>query len=188
MNIGEVVKIIQKDYPSITISRIRFLEKEGLIKIPRTKGGTRKFNNKNIEDIKKILDLQEKQFYSLKAIKNNPNLLNINKVSKPVNIKNYSLHSMLKVAGISHKQFALLVEYEFEYEQENYTTNDIDRMKSWAYFFNLGLEPKNFSIIKSLAERTSDFLELINSVNNISDNNDSAKHFTNLIRSYSLNI
>ena len=94
---------------------------------------------------------------------------------------------MLKVAGISYEQFDLLVEYEFEYEQENYTTNDIDRMKSWAYFFNLGLEPKNFSIIKSLAERTSDFLELINSVNNISDNNDSAKHFTNLIRSYSLN-
>ena len=59
-------------------------------------------------------------------------------------------------------------------------------MKSWAYFFNLGLEPK-ISIIKSLAERTSDFLELI-TVNNISDNNDSAKHFTNLIRSYSLNI
>ena len=58
MNIGEVVKVIQKDFPSITISRIRFLEKEGLIKIPRTKGGTRKFNNKNIEDIKKILELQ----------------------------------------------------------------------------------------------------------------------------------
>ena len=56
MNIGEVVKAIQKDYPSITISRIRFLEKEGLLKIPRTKGGTRKFNNKNIEEIKKILE------------------------------------------------------------------------------------------------------------------------------------
>ena len=62
MNIGEVVKVIQKDFPSITISRIRFLEKEGLIKIPRTKGGTRKFNNKNIEDIKKFLNCKKTSF------------------------------------------------------------------------------------------------------------------------------
>ena len=31
MNIGETVKKLQKDFPSVTISRLRFLEKEGLI-------------------------------------------------------------------------------------------------------------------------------------------------------------
>ena len=33
MNIGQVVKELKKDYPSASISRVRFLEKEGLIKI-----------------------------------------------------------------------------------------------------------------------------------------------------------
>ena len=70
MNIGDTVKLIKKEYPSITISRIRFLEKEGLIKPKRSKGGTRSFSDKDIVRIKKILDLQENQFYSLKAIKN----------------------------------------------------------------------------------------------------------------------
>ena len=37
MNIGDTVKLIKKEYPSITISRIRFLEKEGLIKPKRSK-------------------------------------------------------------------------------------------------------------------------------------------------------
>ena len=37
MNIGNAVKIIKKEYPSVTISRIRFLEKEGLIKPNRSK-------------------------------------------------------------------------------------------------------------------------------------------------------
>ena len=69
MNIGDTVKLIKKEYPSVTISRIRFLEKEGLLKPKRSKGGTRTFNEKDVQRIKKILDLQENQFYSLKAIK-----------------------------------------------------------------------------------------------------------------------
>ncbi|MFL2690890.1 MAG: MerR family transcriptional regulator, partial [Candidatus Actinomarina sp.] len=49
MNIGEVVKKLQVKHPSVTISRIRFLEKEGLVNIKRSQGGTRKFSNNDIE-------------------------------------------------------------------------------------------------------------------------------------------
>ena len=62
MNIGDASKLIRKDFPSISISRIRFLEKEGLIKPRRSKGGTRSFTEKDIQKIKKILDLQENQY------------------------------------------------------------------------------------------------------------------------------
>ena len=48
MNIGDASKLIRKDFPSISISRIRFLEKEGLIKPRRSKGGTRSFTDKDI--------------------------------------------------------------------------------------------------------------------------------------------
>ena len=41
MNIGETVKTIQKEFPSVTISRLRFMEREGLINPRRSKGGTR---------------------------------------------------------------------------------------------------------------------------------------------------
>ena len=75
MNIGQTVKLIQKEYPSVTISRLRFLEKESLINPSRSKGGTRDYSQKDIDRILSILDLQENQFYSLKAIKNNPKLL-----------------------------------------------------------------------------------------------------------------
>ena len=53
MNIGDASKLIKKDFPSISISRIRFLEKEGLIKPRRSKGGTRSFTEKDIMKIKK---------------------------------------------------------------------------------------------------------------------------------------
>ena len=96
MNIGDTVKLIKKEYPSITISRIRFLEKEGLIKPKRSKGGTRSFSDKDIVRIKKILDLQENQFYSLKAIKNNPKLLTGNKYEE-----NKETYSQLDVERFS---------------------------------------------------------------------------------------
>ena len=56
MNIGEAVKTLQIKYPSASISRVRFLEKEGLINIKRSSGGTRIFSDKDIEKISKIID------------------------------------------------------------------------------------------------------------------------------------
>ena len=43
MNIGETVKKLQKDFPSVTISRLRFLEKEGLISSNSFKRWDKKF-------------------------------------------------------------------------------------------------------------------------------------------------
>ena len=112
MNIGEVVKTIKKDYPSISISRIRFLEKEGLIKPKRSSGGTRIFSLKDIDWILKILDLQENQYYSLKAIKNNLSLIS-NKNLKKISIKEYNKHDILKLSGINNSDFEQLIKYEF---------------------------------------------------------------------------
>ena len=65
MKVGEVVDILRKEFPSVSISRIRFLENQGLIKIKRTKGGTRDFTEENISLIRKILSLQEKHHITL---------------------------------------------------------------------------------------------------------------------------
>ena len=113
MNTGEAVKHIQKIYPSVSISRIRFLEKEGLIKLNRTKGGTRVFSNKDIVRIKKIIELQENKFYSLKAIKSNPQLLT-NKDNSNLKITEHSHHNVLKQSGLSESEFSELINYEFE--------------------------------------------------------------------------
>ena len=188
MNIGEVVKNLQIKYPSVTISRIRFLEKEGLVNIKRSPGGTRKFARKDIERIAKIIELQEQEFYSLKAIKNNPNLLK-NSKSKNITIEDYSLRDLLKQAGLSKEQFNELIQYDFEIEKDKYNNNDLNRMKSWSYFFSIGLEPKNFSVIKSINERSNDFVEFVQSLlpdDAIPDRENIIKNYSNLIRSYLL--
>ena len=159
MNIGDTVKLIKKDYPSVTISRVRFLEKEGLIKPKRSKGGTRSFIDKDIIKIKKILDLQENQFYSLKAIKNNPQLLTTNSSNSKIVIREYSKHDALKKAGLKEDDFYELIDYKYEQNKDIYTQQDVDRFSSLAYLFSLGLGVKNLSVIKSMSDRGVGFFE-----------------------------
>ena len=188
MNIGEAVKALQVKYPSASISRLRFLEKEGLINIKRSSGGTRKFTNKDIEKISKIIDLQENEFYSLKAIKNNPSLLKGSK-TKNIKISDYSIRDILKQSGLSSSQYEDLVSYGFEIDKDIYSNEDLNRMKAWSYFYSLGLEPKNFSLLKSICERSSDFIEFIKSLlpdEKEIEGNLIIENYTNLIRSYLL--
>ena len=188
MNIGEAVKALQIKYPSASISRIRFLEKEGLINIKRSPGGTRKFTDKDIKKISKIIDLQENEFYSLKAIKNNPSLLKSSK-TKSIKIDEYSIRDVLKQSGLSNTQFEDLISFGFEVNKEIFNNEDLNRMKAWSYFYSLGLEPKNFSVLKSINERSTDFIEFIKSL--LPDNKDDEniliiENYTNLIRGYLL--
>ena len=188
MNIGEAVKALQIKYPSASISRIRFLEKEGLIKIKRSSGGTRKFTKKDIDKISKIIDLQENEFYSLKAIKNNPSLLKSNK-TKSIKIDDYSMRDILKQTGLSISQFEDLVSFGFEVNKEIYNNEDLNRIKAWSYFYSLGLEPKNFSVLKSINERSSDFIEFIKSLLPDDKENEHTliiENYINLIRGYLL--
>jgi len=159
MNIGDTVKLIKKEYPSVTISRIRFLEKEGLLKPKRSKGGTRSFTEKDVQRIKKILDLQENQFYSLKAIKNNPQLLTTNSSNSKIIIREYSKHDALKKAGLNEEDFDELVDYKYEHNKDIYSQQDVDRFSSLAYLFSLGLGVKNLSVIKSMSDRGVGFFE-----------------------------
>ena len=188
MNIGDTAKQIQKKYPSVSISRLRFLEKEGLINPKRTKGGTRQYTSKDIDRIYKIISLQEDEYYSLKAIKNNQQLILNN--NKNISIKNneYSKHDALKKSGLSLRNFQNLIDYNFEIDKEKFSQNDVERLSSFAYFYNLGLTAKNFTIIKSLSDRGLGFFEIIKNNVDIGDNDFdiAVKNFTNIIGSYIL--
>ncbi len=188
MNIGEAVNEIKKTYPSVTISRLRFLEKEKLIKPKRSKGGTRVFSQKDLNIILKILDLQENQFYSLKAIKNNPNLLSSTS-NKNIKINEYSKHDALKKSGLSQKYLDDLIEFKFEINKNIYSQNDVDRLSAFAYFYNLGLTAKNFTIIKTLSDRGLGFFDTMNtSIVDIKEEDIelSIKYFTIIVGSYIL--
>jgi len=69
MSIGSVLDLLRPDFPDITISKIRFLESEGLISPERTPSGYRRFSVADVERLKFVLTAQRDQYLPLKVIK-----------------------------------------------------------------------------------------------------------------------
>jgi DNA-binding transcriptional MerR regulator len=69
LSIGEVLSLLQDEFPDITISKIRFLESQGLLDPERTPSGYRKFYENDIERLRWILRQQRENFLPLKVIK-----------------------------------------------------------------------------------------------------------------------
>lgn len=69
LSIGEVLALLQEDFPDVTISKIRFLESQGLIDPERTPSGYRKFYEADIARLRWILTQQRENFLPLKVIK-----------------------------------------------------------------------------------------------------------------------
>lgn len=69
LSIGEVLNLLQDEFPDVTISKIRFLESQGLLDPERTPSGYRKFYNADIDRLRWILRQQRENFLPLKVIK-----------------------------------------------------------------------------------------------------------------------
>ncbi|MBK6670459.1 MAG: MerR family DNA-binding transcriptional regulator [Actinobacteria bacterium] len=67
--IGEVLALLQTEFPDVTISKIRFLEAQGLIVPERTAAGYRKFYDADIARLRWVLAQQRDNFLPLKVIK-----------------------------------------------------------------------------------------------------------------------
>lgn len=68
-SIGEVLASLSGEFPDVTISKIRFLESQGLIAPERTPSGYRKFYDADVERLRWILSQQKDHFLPLKVIK-----------------------------------------------------------------------------------------------------------------------
>jgi DNA-binding transcriptional MerR regulator len=69
LSIGEVLSLLQDDFPDVTISKIRFLEAQGLLDPERTPSGYRKFYESDVETLRWILRQQKENYLPLKVIK-----------------------------------------------------------------------------------------------------------------------
>jgi DNA-binding transcriptional MerR regulator len=69
LSIGEVLGLLLEEFPDVTISKIRFLESQGLIEPERTPSGYRKFFDEDVELLRVILREQRERFLPLRVIK-----------------------------------------------------------------------------------------------------------------------
>lgn len=69
LSIGQVLQALKADFPDVSISKLRFLEAEGLIAPRRSASGYRKFSSGDIDRIRYILTAQRDHYYPLRVIR-----------------------------------------------------------------------------------------------------------------------
>lgn len=69
LSIGEVLAKLRPEFPDVTISKIRFLEAEGLVEPQRTSSGYRKFGHDEIQRLRYVLSAQRDRYLPLRVIK-----------------------------------------------------------------------------------------------------------------------
>ena len=68
-SIGQVLKILTEEFPDVSISKIRFLESEGLVTPERAPSGYRKYREADVSRLRYILDVQKNHYLPLKVIR-----------------------------------------------------------------------------------------------------------------------
>jgi DNA-binding transcriptional MerR regulator len=183
-SIGEVLVSVKAEFPDITISKIRFLESEGLIDPERTPSGYRKFYEKDVERLKSILRMQRDEYLPLKVIKerlleqevaaNNgqaPVAAEVaaepeEDLAEPPTGLQMSLEEMSAATGVDRERihelesFGLVSSHGPEsatyYDGDDYIVLSIVRD-----FFHYGVEPRHLTMYKHFAEREAAFFETI---------------------------
>lgn len=69
MTIGDVLGLLRTEFPDITISKIRFLESEGLVEPERSPSGYRKFGEADVERLRYVLTAQRDHYLPLRVIR-----------------------------------------------------------------------------------------------------------------------
>src|SRR3954453_17002680 len=84
MSIGEVLAQLRADFPDVTISKLRFLEAEGLVEPRRTPAGYRKYAWVDITRLRYVLTAQRDHYLPLRVIREHLSALDSTSSSAPV--------------------------------------------------------------------------------------------------------
>lgn len=69
LTIGKVIARLQSDFPDLSVSKVRFLEGEGLLTPHRTGAGYRKYTESDVDRLRYILTAQRDHFWPLRVIR-----------------------------------------------------------------------------------------------------------------------
>ncbi len=179
-SIGEVLVSVKTEFPDITISKIRFLEAEGLIEPERTPSGYRKFYTQDVEKLKSILRMQRDEYLPLKVIKDRllqgedeigsangegASARSEELVDAPTGLQ-MSIEEMSAATGVEREKIRELESFGIVCSHgpdaaRYYDGDDYIVLSVVKDFFRFGVEPRHLTMYKHFAEREATFFENI---------------------------
>jgi DNA-binding transcriptional MerR regulator len=167
LTIGQVLGLLNPEFPDLSPSKLRFLEEQGLVTPQRTNSGYRKFTSLDVDRIRIILELQRDQYLPLKVIRQyladldegkQPNLAAVKPEHlKGVRTKKVSKLDLIAETGITEtlineaKDVSLLT--------EPFDGSSIEIARAVVHLQRFGIQPRHLRGLKASAEREIGIIE-----------------------------
>ncbi len=179
--IGEVVDSLKEGFPDLSISKVRYLEDEGLIKPRRTKGGYRKFFKEDIERLELVLKLQRDKYMPLDVIKKNisdsdkvktilskapadacePEEIPSSEQKEPLLLNEAVKTVDLSISELQNIETLGLIKPVEAPEGRIISPDDFEIMRLVKEFSKFGIESRHLRLYETFAEREVAFLRQI---------------------------
>jgi DNA-binding transcriptional MerR regulator len=171
LTIGAVCRRLRDEFPDISISKIRYLEDQGLLQPRRTRGGYRLFSDEDVERLHTILRLQRDEFLPLRVIRDElaaPGGKERQKRRRPAGLsgreEELELEELTERAGVTRELVRELEEYGLLAPQggggeKRYPESDVDVLIACAQLERLGITPRHLRTFRLSVDRETALLE-----------------------------
>ncbi|MDQ4029819.1 MAG: MerR family transcriptional regulator [Actinomycetota bacterium] len=172
LTIGTVCRRLKAEFPDISISKIRYLEDQGLLRLRRTQGGYRLFSEDDVERLRRILELQRDEFLPLRVIREElaSPASKERKRRRPAALTQredeVSLDELASRAGIDAnlvrelEEFGLLAP-RVEAGERRYPESDVDIAAACGRLAAYGIAARHLRAFRSSADRSVGLLEAV---------------------------
>jgi DNA-binding transcriptional MerR regulator len=185
LTIGEVLNQVRSEFDDISISKIRFLEAEGLIIPSRTKSGYRKFSSSDVDKLRYILRMQRDHYLPLKVIKEHIEAIDrglkpeIDEIEKPkvpsalvdlnqLGIKKSNIRvtreELIANTSITDQDLKESEDYgliKVLADKRHYDDIAVKTARVIAALSGFGLEPRHLKFLKSGSDRESSLIKQV---------------------------
>jgi DNA-binding transcriptional MerR regulator len=162
--IGSVCRRLQGEFSDVSISKIRYLEDQGLLSPKRTRGGYRLFSEEDVERLETILRLQRDEFLPLRVIRQElaspaAKERRRRRAGLSASEREINLADLCERAEISTEQGRELVDYGLL--EAPFTEGDADTAAVCAQLMNAGVDVRHLRKFATAAGNQADLLEAL---------------------------
>ena len=173
LTIGAVCARLKAEFPDISISKIRYLEDQGLLSLRRTQGGYRLFSEEDVERLETILRLQRDEFLPLRVIRQelaSPSGGKDRKRTRPLGVSGredgLDLSELCRRAGIGGELARELEDYGLleprsDDGEKRYAEEDVDIAAACSRLAHFGIAPRHLRAFRTAATREAGLLEAV---------------------------
>jgi DNA-binding transcriptional MerR regulator len=171
LTIGAVCRRLQDEFPDISISKIRYLEDQGLLLPRRTQGGYRLFAEEDVERLETILRLQRDEFLPLRVIRQELSAgahrrergtrAGLRAPEVEVDIGTLCERAGVDAGFVRELEDFGLVEAQSEDGRKVYSERDVDVAAACFRLSRFGVAPRHLRSFRTGADREAGLLEQI---------------------------